>query len=110
MPKRKVSRAYNRYLNSSRWQRKRAAKLASVGHRCEKCPSRKRLEVHHLSYAHFGDEPLEDLQVLCHSCHRRAHKKPVRYARWRPVKVIRVDPKVLREEGTEAAIAAAKAA
>jgi 5-methylcytosine-specific restriction endonuclease McrA len=45
------------------------------GYRCVKCGTRKRLEVHHLSYAHQGDElnHLEDLVTLCRSCHRKEH-------------------------------------
>lgn len=33
------------------------------------------LEVHHVTYAHFGHEEnhREDLRVLCEECHRRAH-------------------------------------
>lgn len=35
------------------------------------------MRVHHLSYAHLGDEPDEDLQVLCRGCHLGHHVNEV---------------------------------
>jgi hypothetical protein len=32
-------------------------------------------EVHHLTYARLGDEPLSDLLGLCKSCHRAIHHR-----------------------------------
>jgi len=31
------------------------------------------LEVHHLTYDRLGDERMDDLEVLCPDCHRKAH-------------------------------------
>ncbi len=69
---------YRAYLSSSKWKKKCIEKKDSVGNKCEKCGRDKfmrKLIVHHLTYEHFGDEPLEDLQVLCDICHHPADWK-----------------------------------
>jgi hypothetical protein len=68
-----VSLGYRMYMASSEWKGIRKRKLQQVGYRCQGCSSDERLEVHHLSYARFGYEHLNDLQVLCHLCHAREH-------------------------------------
>jgi hypothetical protein len=37
------------------------------------CGSKKRLDVHHLTYANLGKESINDLRVLCRSCHDKVH-------------------------------------
>lgn len=64
---------YLSYLNSSEWKTRRNHKLRSVNYRCEKCSSKRDLEVHHLSYEHVGHESDNELQVLCSTCHRNDH-------------------------------------
>lgn len=61
---------YRRYIASPEWRWKRYEKIRSVGGRCERCRSAADLHVHHLSYKNFGNEPPEDLQVLCAFCHK----------------------------------------
>lgn len=61
---------YLRYLRSEAWQRKRAAVLQRDGFRCVVWSEHQATEVHHRTYAHLGDEPLEDLVSVCHACHR----------------------------------------
>lgn len=48
------------------------AKLEQARYRCEQCPSRQRLEVHHLKYNPYN-ERLSDLKVLCENCHEQVH-------------------------------------
>jgi len=72
---------YREYLASEHWYRKRAAALRAAGYMCSRCGTvgAKRgsgLQVHHLTYARLGDELLEDLRVLCQSCHNAIHDKP----------------------------------
>ena len=45
-------------------------------HRCEKCGAQKRLQVHHLTYQHHGDElhNMRDLVTLCRKCHNETHE------------------------------------
>jgi hypothetical protein len=64
---------YDEYLLSDWWQFKRCQKLRSCGFRCEKCPTRNRLHVHHLNYHRLWKERNEDLQTLCAACHRHQH-------------------------------------
>ncbi len=43
--------------------------------KCVNCDSKEKLEVHHTTYKHHGDElnHLEDLETLCHDCHEGWH-------------------------------------
>lgn len=61
------------YMASPEWKAKRKEKLQEVGQRCQGCSSDERLEVHHLTYERLGHERLEDLMVLCHTCHAAEH-------------------------------------
>lgn len=73
---------YRRYLFSEKWKQKRqlvfdrARKNANTDNKfgiCERCgykPWKKCLQVHHLTYEHLFDEPLEDLILLCPKCHK----------------------------------------
>lgn len=64
---------YQVYLNSSEWRRTRSRALKRAGYQCFKCPSRRSLEVHHLTYERLGMERDADLEVLCVTCHRGEH-------------------------------------
>ena len=65
---------YAAYLNSSSWKAKRKIALKRAGYRCQLCSqAQTRLEVHHNSYERLGKEELEDLCVLCNSCHKKHH-------------------------------------
>ena len=67
---------WEKYLRSPQWKARRDARLRAVGYKCERCgingPSA-RLEVHHLTYEHVGNEFLFELVALCHCCHERIH-------------------------------------
>lgn len=67
---------YNRYLSSARWRKKRDQALYRAGNKCERCGAPqwmcKELHVHHKTYERFMHEQLEDLVVLCPTCHSRA--------------------------------------
>lgn len=67
--------AYRRYLRSPYWRRVKRALKRQRGVTCERCGRGGRLEVHHVSYAHLGRElgHLEDLLLLCRTCHRALH-------------------------------------
>lgn len=61
---------YERYINSEEWQAKREQRMALDNHTCQICGlQRSPLQVHHLSYAHFGNEPMGDLITVCKTCH-----------------------------------------
>ena|SRR5215471_5608984 len=66
---------YQEYLESDRWKEKRRDVFASQGRFCAKCgETQEQLHIHHLTYERFGNERIEDLQVLCKSCHLKHHK------------------------------------
>jgi 5-methylcytosine-specific restriction endonuclease McrA len=75
----KRRKQYLRYLNSDKWAKTRRRALERAGFRCAKCQRSKRLHVHHLTYARFGNENDEDLQVLCERCHRALHRDRKRH-------------------------------
>lgn len=62
------------YLKSPQWQVKRKQTLSRDSYTCQQCnTSGIPLEVHHLQYTHFGDEPLSHLISLCRDCHQSIH-------------------------------------
>lgn len=67
--------SYQSYIASNLWRQTRRLALHRDGYQCRVCRSRRRLQVHHLTYKHLGNEAnhLEDLKTLCRTCHRRAH-------------------------------------
>lgn len=64
---------YDDYLKSDAWADRRARVMHRCGGTCEGCGKRKASQVHHLTYAHVGDEFLFELVALCHPCHERIH-------------------------------------
>lgn len=68
-----TQQAYGVYIQSARWKLTREAVLRRDKKRCVRCNGSYRLQVHHTTYAHFGDEPLEDLITLCDACHDLEH-------------------------------------
>lgn len=60
---------YKQYLASREW----AVRRERVRHRadglCERCQLLPMVAVHHVTYEHIGNEPLEDLQAVWEPCH-----------------------------------------
>lgn len=69
--------SYDDYLKSPAWEAKRKEILERDGRRCTVCGTAKNLEVHHLTYDHFGDELPEELVTLCRKCHEKLHEKDI---------------------------------
>nr|PZN50943.1 MAG: hypothetical protein DIU68_17375 [Chloroflexota bacterium] len=75
---------YEDYLQSPRWRQLRAAMMLLHEGRCqgERCHApddswygdENLIDVHHLSYARVADERYEDVRLLCHRCHEKAHE------------------------------------
>lgn len=65
--------SYAAYLHSKHWRTTRQRVLERDGHKCRRCRSDKRLDVHHRYYAVLGAEPLSSLQTLCRDCHKSIH-------------------------------------
>lgn len=66
-----INARYKMYLKSPQWKQKREQVFAHYGKRCYACKTyRGPIQVHHLSYAHFGNERIDELRPLCIKCHR----------------------------------------
>lgn len=64
---------YLKYTKTLDWKRKRSNKLRGAKYKCQKCPSKNKLQVHHINYKKWFDVTMKDLIVLCHKCHRLEH-------------------------------------
>jgi hypothetical protein len=66
---------YEIFLLSDYWQGVRQQVLERDSHTCQACGATSHLHVHHLTYAHHGEEHLylEDLITLCKHCHAKEH-------------------------------------
>lgn len=62
---------YNKYLNSPAWKERREEVLKRDNYLCQSCLKARATQVHHLSYKHWGDEPLFELISVCAECHER---------------------------------------
>lgn len=67
--------SYVNYLRSPEWSAIRKRKLKQGRYRCFRCWNKDRLDVHHLRYPKRGKERMNDLRLLCRSCHRKVHNK-----------------------------------
>lgn len=67
---------YSNYLLSDEWKKLREQAVQRAGHKCQMCNSNGELHVHHRTYQTFNtDSVINDLIVLCASCHERFHGK-----------------------------------
>jgi len=69
---------YVKYLESKHWEDKRKEfytflKKSGLPMKCDLCGSRKRLNIHHMTYDNIGCEDMHDLQLLCQMCHMEEH-------------------------------------
>lgn len=64
---------YEKYLESPWWKVRRNRALSAANWKCSRCPARRNLEVHHLTYERLGSELDSDLEVLCQDCHTGHH-------------------------------------
>jgi hypothetical protein len=74
------------YYLSMEWRKIRAFALNRAKYRCERCYRRYKLQVHHKTYDRLYNERLDDLEVLCPTCHKKADKERSRrdrYHNWR---------------------------
>ena len=61
---------HNSYLRSEQWRDKREQALIRDNYLCQACLCARATEVHHLSYAHWRNEPLFELVSICNDCHK----------------------------------------
>lgn len=76
--------SYRQYLQTDYWKAKRKGILTRDKRRCRDCGAKKRLQVHHKTYAALrGRESDCDLITVCAECHRFRHKEIIPGARRR---------------------------
>lgn len=66
--------SYRAYLNSPHWRMVRNDALKRASYRCNRCQSKRDLQVHHRTYQRLGAELPGDLEVLCFQCHNGHHQ------------------------------------
>lgn len=66
---------YPDYIKSDEWRIVRNRILNTRGYKCERCNSRKNLQIHHLTYERLGKEEDNDLIILCQACHELVHSR-----------------------------------
>jgi len=72
--------SYKAYLQTDHWQEFRSYALENLGRVCVDCGATDvRFEVHHLTYENIWEEQLEDVIILCHSCHMKRHPEKFRH-------------------------------
>lgn len=63
------------YLLSDEWKAKRHLVLERDMNLCQHCKQKPAVDIHHLTYEHLFNEPIEDLLALCPTCHSKVHSK-----------------------------------
>lgn len=65
---------YDAYISSPAWRGRRERFFFEHRRICQSCRTRTgTLELHHISYAHIGDERDDELAALCDHCHEKVH-------------------------------------
>jgi 5-methylcytosine-specific restriction endonuclease McrA len=93
-----ATKAHRENQRTPRYRELRNQALAHAGYKCESCAAKGRLQLHHRHYETLGSERLEDVMVLCDTCHLRETKRQaaLKRARWRPLRVRRPKRRVRR--------------
>lgn len=63
------------YLRSAEWFDLRAEVMARDNYKCTSCGTPHLLECHHISYENLGAESLDQLTILCRTCHQEVHNR-----------------------------------
>ena len=70
-------RAKALYMASDNWKRLRQQRLILSKGLCEAQTKGCKIyasDIHHISYAHIGDEALWDLRAVCRHCHKKVSR------------------------------------
>jgi len=98
--------SYEDYLRSPEWRAKCDLVFERDGYRCATCGSEHDLEVHHKTYKHLFNEPLEDLITLCKECHDAItsvfRRRRYSYRDYQPSESIRQTPEQGKEKKNDA--------
>lgn len=88
---------YSDFLLTDYWDTLRRYRLYTAGYVCELCGADAKLDVHHKTYDHHGEEHLYlgDLIVVCRNCHDRQHHTYKRKSELLHITALRKLPPVL---------------
>ena len=62
-----------KHMQGEYWANLKALKIEFTQHRCELCFSPNHLHLHHLTYQRLGCERVDDVVLLCYTCHQLQH-------------------------------------
>lgn len=65
------------YMSSDNWERLRQERMIVAQGKCEAMTKGCNIyasDIHHISYAHIGDEALWDLRAVCRHCHKKVSR------------------------------------
>lgn len=65
---------YKKYIVSKYWTFRKTKYYATHPRKCAACESTKTVQLHHMVYGRFGDEPDDWLVALCQLCHEEYHE------------------------------------
>lgn len=66
--------SYMSKTESRRWTTRRAQYFRTHARACSICKATTKIDLHHLRYSTFGEEPDQDLIPLCHDHHDEVHR------------------------------------
>ena len=67
-----MTNKYKEYIKSKEWLEIRLD-IIQTRKCCERCGSKRQLQVHHKTYKNIFNEDQEDLELLCARCHMNEH-------------------------------------
>lgn len=73
--KNKTANPYFEYIQSPKWQARKERYYQTHKRQCQACGSNRDIDLHHMIYGSFGNEPDTTLVCLCRVCHKDFHSK-----------------------------------
>lgn len=67
---------YHAYIVSPEWRERVNKYKEAAGWKCADCGTPDNLTGHHKHYINLGNEPAEDIEILCWPCHQSRHDRP----------------------------------
>lgn len=64
---------YQKYINSTKWERRKVSYYAHHPKVCRACAATELIHLHHHTYDRLGKEADDDMVPLCESCHELVH-------------------------------------
>ena len=64
---------YHQYIESPEWKDRVTRYKDTAKCLCTNCGSSENITGHHKTYINIGNEPEEDIEILCWSCHQENH-------------------------------------